>query len=161
MFDTLPSYKSHKTVRAAPILWVSGEMAGACKVTLDVDGERIEVAVSPDVFARGRPQPQDYLVSYDDGRYVSWSPKLVFDAGYVREDGPAPKRPSPLVEQIDRFVRADRRTEWRPTEMHALLSAALVNVDLALVTAAMEESKVLRVHRDKKRGVTWKVVEGG
>lgn len=82
--DKLLLFKSHKLVRAAPVIWVGGDSAGKTKVMLSVQGEplnRLEIEVDSEVFARGRPQPGDYIVRYDDG-YVSWSPCGVFVAGY-------------------------------------------------------------------------------
>lgn len=86
--EKLPLYRSHKLVRAAPVLWVGAESAGKVKVMLTVVGEpldRLEIEVDAAVFARGRPSPQDMLVVYDDG-YTSWSPRGVFDAGYSRAE---------------------------------------------------------------------------
>lgn len=74
-----PMYRSHKTVRALPIIGVLEPDA----VVLDngtPDGLR--VSVDPKLFSRGVPQPADYLVVYSDG-YVSWSPKMAFDEGYM------------------------------------------------------------------------------
>lgn len=87
--DKLPLFKSHKLVRAAPVIWVGGDVAGKTKVMLEIKGEpldRLEIEVDSEVFARGRPQPRDMIVSYDDGAYLSWSPRGVFDAGYSRAD---------------------------------------------------------------------------
>lgn len=84
--QNLPLYRSHKLVRAAPVLWVGGESAGKVKVMLSVKGElldRLEIEVAAEVFARGRPAPQDMMVFYDN--YTSWSPRAVFEAGYMRE----------------------------------------------------------------------------
>ncbi len=100
--STLPSYRSHKIVRAAPIVMLTGTMGpasvtgqptgatpGMTKVVLQVDGagplNRLEVEIPDEVFARGRPDPGSYLVVYEDG-YVSWSPKDVFEAGYTRDE---------------------------------------------------------------------------
>lgn len=87
--DKLPLFRSHKLVRAAPVLWVGAENAGKVKVMLTVKGEpldRLEIEVDAEVFARGRPIPGDYVVSYDDGAYTSWSPRGVFEAGYSRAE---------------------------------------------------------------------------
>ena len=84
--DKLPLYRSHNLVRAAPVLWIGGESAGKVKVMLTVKGEpldRLEIEVDAEVFLRGRPGPGDMMVFYDN--YVSWSPRGVFDAGYLRE----------------------------------------------------------------------------
>lgn len=92
--EKLPLYRSHKLVRAAPVIWVGGEIGGKIKVMLSVQGEplnRLEVEVDAEVFARGRPQAGDFLVAYDGGTYVSWSPKDTFIAGYrVEPEGDPP-----------------------------------------------------------------------
>ena len=83
--EKLPLYRSHKLVRAAPVLWIGGESAGKVKVMLTVKGEpldRLEIEVDAEVFLRGRPGPGDFLVAYDGGKYVSWSPRDTFTAGY-------------------------------------------------------------------------------
>lgn len=94
MLDKLPLFRSHKLVRAAPVLWVGGDIGGRVKVMLTVKGEtldRLEIEVDAEVFARGRPQPGDYIVWYppvknQEPSYVSWSPRAVFDAGYTLAD---------------------------------------------------------------------------
>lgn len=86
--DKLPLFRSHKLVRAAPVLWVGAESAGKVKVMLTVIGEpldRLEIEVDAAVFARGRPRAGDFIVTYDGGTYVSWSPRDVFTAGYRLE----------------------------------------------------------------------------
>lgn len=94
--DNLPLYKSHKLVRAAPVIWVGGEIVGKTKVMLEVIGEplnRLEVEVDAAVFARGKPQPRDMMVWYDDG-YVSWSPRDTFDAGHELAIDAGPSGPA-------------------------------------------------------------------
>lgn len=91
--DKLPLYRSHKLVRAAPVIWVGGDVGGKTKVMLAVAGEpldRMEIEVLSEVFARRRPAPRDYIVWYPPSAeqpygYVSWSPCGVFEAGYVME----------------------------------------------------------------------------
>lgn len=162
MLDTLPLYKSHKTVRAAPMLWLSGELAGAFKVMLEVDGERVEVSVPMETFARGRPQAGDYIVLYDGG-YVSWSPKAAFTAGYTREDdGERPKQKSETYEKIRRLMDADReRREWRLTDFQALFAAMLVPVNVMEIEralATMVEEKSLKLVRNRDKSVSYRVV---
>lgn len=92
--DMLPEYKSHKTVRAATILWLGAETpAGTIKVTLEIPSgrqtERAEIEVPSSVFARGRPQVRDLIVFYPPSAtqpegYISWSPRGVFEEGYER-----------------------------------------------------------------------------
>lgn len=85
--DKLPLFRSHKLVRAAPVLWIGAESAGKVKVMLTVIGEpldRMEIEVDAAVFARGRPAPSDMMVFYDN--YTSWSPRGVFEAGYSLAD---------------------------------------------------------------------------
>lgn len=67
-------WKSHKIVEAEKIEWIEGE-----KVCTS-DGETMDV--EPVVFARGRPEPGDYMVRYEDG-YLSWSPVKAFEDGHA------------------------------------------------------------------------------
>lgn len=83
----LQAYRSHKLVRAGVIVGI--DRAGRPGMELLVqdnagNSERIEVPAN--FGARAMPQiGKDYCVIYDDGAYVSWSPKDVFEAGYTIE----------------------------------------------------------------------------
>ena len=84
----LPEYRSHKIVRAAPIVRWSQRAEGTT-VYVDVGGVHYTVEAKANIFARGEPKPGDYLVVYDDD-YVSWSPKRAFEEGYTRIEGGTP-----------------------------------------------------------------------
>jgi|SRR5882762_754125 len=92
--SSLPQWRSHKIVRAAPIraIYKSG-------VTNEMEDTSIEARpwivyldgypsfqVDAKVFARYFPQPGDYFVVYDDG-YESVSPKKAFEEGYTCLEG--------------------------------------------------------------------------
>jgi hypothetical protein len=84
----LPTYRSHKTVRAAPIIGIlEGRTPSdplAQRVYLETHYGTVEAPAN--IFARGRPTlGVDYVVIYDDG-YVSWSPKKPFEEGYTALD---------------------------------------------------------------------------
>ena len=92
--SSLPRWKCHKIVRAAPIraIYKSG-------LTNEMESTRIEdrpwivyldgghgdgypgFTVPAAMFARYMPVPGDYFVVYDDD-YESVSPKKVFEEGY-------------------------------------------------------------------------------
>jgi hypothetical protein len=82
-WSDLPQYRSHKIVRAAPIVELRAlPSLGYFNVQLEIaPGETTTKPVDASVFVRGRPEPGDYLVAYADG-YVSWSPKAAFEDGY-------------------------------------------------------------------------------
>lgn len=77
--DGLPRYRSHKIVRAAPILRFGRDPG---EVVLDVPGGEVTLLLPPGIFARARPVAGDYIVIYEGG-YASWSPKIVFEGGYT------------------------------------------------------------------------------
>lgn len=99
-FCALPSYTSHKVVKAAEIDGVApvhppqpadcSSSPEQYQVGLVVRGGpgagdmRYVVTVPAGVFARGMPANGDYLVVYE-GNYVSWSPKKAFEEGYSRD----------------------------------------------------------------------------
>jgi hypothetical protein len=75
-------YRSHKIVEADRIKDVDLENAA-------VLGELDVYEVPSDFFARGVPEPGDYIVRYADG-YLSWSPAIAFEAGYTMMEAPSP-----------------------------------------------------------------------
>jgi len=82
-------YRSHKVVEAAPILRAS---TFDNTVTIKDDASNDHTIIMPiGFFARGEPQPGDYLVRYQlqgylsQSPYLSWSPKAVFEDGYTAE----------------------------------------------------------------------------
>lgn len=76
-------YRYHKMVHAATITEVLMEHNKVAWSTGNTNG----VETTPDnFFARGVPEPGDYLVKDAPDGYLSWSPKAVFEAGY-REMG--------------------------------------------------------------------------
>ncbi len=93
---TLPRYRSHKIVEAAPIYTDGGQAIGEPHVVVDLpDGKPVAVHVPASFFARGKPERGDYLVRYEDG-YLSWSPKKAFEEGYTLiSDDPPPLSPTP------------------------------------------------------------------
>ena len=76
---TLPKYRCHKIVEAAPIIGFRVDPGWV--VLDDDDGSRRRC--DPKIFARYTPVPGDYFVQYEDG-YQSISPKAAFEAGYTR-----------------------------------------------------------------------------
>jgi hypothetical protein len=89
--SSLPLWKCHKVVRAAPIRAVYPAEGDGSKSAPEgwmvyLDGGPApdgfpSVFVKSEVFVRGLPMPGDYFVIYDDG-YQSWSPKKTFEEGY-------------------------------------------------------------------------------
>jgi len=89
---SLPQWRSHKIVRAAPIRAVyatEGDNPPGWIVYLDggpdPDGFP-SIYVKPELFSRYMPKPGDYFVVYDDG-YESVSPKKAFEEGYSCLEG--------------------------------------------------------------------------
>jgi hypothetical protein len=77
----MPRWKSHKQVRAAPIVEVHErrlvlELDGGAKLTVQVDPEKL--------FARYTPKQGDFFMVYRDG-YESISPRREFVDGYTRQ----------------------------------------------------------------------------
>lgn len=78
----LPRWRSHKVVQAAPIIEYIAAGDLHC-VWVDMGGGRKQqVNVPANFTARGGPIAGDYLVVYDEGQYLSWSPKTTFEDGY-------------------------------------------------------------------------------
>jgi hypothetical protein len=78
-------YISHKTVEAAPIVWIgeptSPEIARVIMVDL---GDGVQERFQPTEPAMAaRAEVGGYAVIYEDG-YKSISPKKAFEEGYVR-----------------------------------------------------------------------------
>jgi len=74
-------WKSHKVVEAEKIV----------RLIFDDESQIANVVLEPkeaifdvpnEIFARGTPEPGDYLVKYEDG-YISWSPAKAFEEGYT------------------------------------------------------------------------------
>lgn len=87
--EALPLYQCHKQVRAARIVEVlqlydaddHGDERWITRLVLDVGG-----FIDVDRAFRIKHQPAigGYLVVYDDGAYLSYSPAAPFEAGYTR-----------------------------------------------------------------------------
>jgi len=75
----LKSYKCHKIVQAAAILYITSDEHNVF-VTLESEPE-VPHPLDPSITNRYLPVKGDYLVQYEDG-YLSFSPKDVFEAGY-------------------------------------------------------------------------------
>jgi hypothetical protein len=86
--SSLPTWKCHKVVRAAPIrsVYPADHQDGIHVVYLDggppPDGYP-SFCVPSAMFTRYMSKPGDYFVVYDDG-YESVSPKKAFEEGYMR-----------------------------------------------------------------------------
>lgn len=74
----LPSWKCHKTVRAAKIVTVE-PLVG--RTMLHLDGGAPTIQVSDEYMAKHSPKPGGYYINYDDG-YESFSPAKAFEDGY-------------------------------------------------------------------------------
>lgn len=87
----LAKFQSHKVVRAGKIrsLIPPGQIDSANWVlqVQNAEGTQIEIKVPPMVFARGIPNPDDYLVIYEPDGYISWSPRGAFEDGYTKVPG--------------------------------------------------------------------------
>ena len=70
----LPTWQSHKTVRAQKIREVKEDL-------IYLDGPYGPVQAATNMFSRYMPVPGDYYVVYDDG-YASISPAKAFEEGY-------------------------------------------------------------------------------
>jgi len=106
MSTSLPKYKSHKIVQAAPIIGVVGpgpvSEEDSLVVVVDVEGEAVEHTTIPGFGNRFNPSESDmgYLMVYEDG-YESWSPSEPFEEGYTlitSDDGD----PEPPAEETER-----------------------------------------------------------
>lgn len=82
--DAVPSWRSHKIVRAAKITEVTtlAHMPDSGGV-LTLEGVDGPIAVSPAYVAKHQPQVGGYYVRYADG-YESWSPAEAFEGGYTQ-----------------------------------------------------------------------------
>ena len=93
----LPRYKSHKIVNAAKIRDLVWNPNGSVDVffepdNIEVSGEapspvNIEMPDAKRFTGIDEKEDKGYLVVYNDGKYLSWSPTPEFDDGYTREDG--------------------------------------------------------------------------
>lgn len=103
----LPSYLSHKVVRAAKILTISVRTEdGTYRLALDgpayVDVTKLWVT-------QRQPSPGGYFVQYEDG-YSSYSPAPQFEAGYTAVEPAAtaeaePAPPAKVVLAVGDFVQ--------------------------------------------------------
>jgi hypothetical protein len=74
--STMPSYRSHKVVRAVKI-----ESVDTSYQRLFVDGGKI-LKLDPEYFQRHMPEAGGYFVLYEDS-YQSYSPAKAFEDGYT------------------------------------------------------------------------------
>ena len=81
----LAEYRSHKVVRAGKIVSFDKNQATSRwdVGVIDADGVTTIVDCPSDIFARGFPPPDSWLLLYRDG-YKSWSPGSEFEDGYDR-----------------------------------------------------------------------------
>lgn len=93
MFDSLPRYACHKTVRAAKILAVEH---GGDGPRLVLEGHPT-VPLTMDFIHRHSPKAGGYFVVYEDG-YMSYSPAGPFESGYtlLAEPQGDPQEPRPV-----------------------------------------------------------------
>lgn len=96
--ESAPLYRGHKLVRALKILSVTS--MGTDTTTDENPIVRIDF-VDPKYPAatfnlRGKPTPEDgwYLVRYEDGGYISFSPPSQFENGYTEEIPQKPSEPT-------------------------------------------------------------------
>jgi hypothetical protein len=73
-------YRSHRIVHAAPI-WNIEDTGGRLTVFVKAEDHTIEIFEPTEPGMKGRCQPGDYAIRYDDG-YRSVCPKAQFEAGY-------------------------------------------------------------------------------
>ena len=87
VFDALPEFKCHKTVRAARIETVDILSDSDVEIAITLEGHyqlthvRLEAAIVQRYF----PRVGDYLVVYGDNVYMSISPSKVFEEGYHKK----------------------------------------------------------------------------
>lgn len=74
--NTMPSYRSHKIVRAVKIEGIDLE-----NVALVVDGGKT-LLIDAVWLERHKPEAGGYYVRYEDG-YSSYSPAKAFEEGYT------------------------------------------------------------------------------
>lgn len=79
----MPSYKSHKTVRALEISAI-GDLLHGYRSLAFCEAGFAGKTVPENMFSRYTPVPGDFYVVYDDG-YQSFSPRKAFVEGYQRE----------------------------------------------------------------------------
>lgn len=88
--NPLPTYKSHKTVRAAKIT-AFRQNGNPDMPDLVLGGIGFIVSLLPDWHQKHKPQVGGYLVQYEDG-YQSYSPAKAFEEGYtLAASVPAPR----------------------------------------------------------------------
>lgn len=78
----LPEYKCHKVVGGAKIVNINTRTDDVV-LTLDVNGDHLDVSMSVEWFRKYSPVVGWYLVKYSDS-YVSVSPAGQFEDGYSR-----------------------------------------------------------------------------
>lgn len=76
----LPRYKCHKIVRAAKILWISGNFA---HIRMHFEKPYDPFVVRRQWWIEKNAQVGGYYVIYDYG-YASFSPAKAFEEGYTR-----------------------------------------------------------------------------
>lgn len=92
-----PDYQCHKVVQALPLVGIShAEDAPEAALRFE-DGS--DLIVSEDWLKKHSPQVGGYVVRYEDG-YLSWSPKDVFESGYIPTSDP--------VSQYNRIIASLR-----------------------------------------------------
>jgi hypothetical protein len=135
----LPRWRSHKEVGAAPFVRVDGR-AGNGDLLLAVGDPQSPTVISApgNIFARGTPEPGDYIVRYDDG-YMSWSPKKAFEEGYTRfspgepqhvfEGQPDARQSASVTEAVSRFRPRYRALTDEEKAIHDDLKAAFEAVE--------------------------------
>ena len=95
----MPRYQSHKRVWALKIAAVEGH-----RITPE-DKTFLPIDCPAEMFARGTPEPGDYLVQYEGDGYRSFSPAKAFEEGYTRSGDPM----APANERIARVCHEVNR----------------------------------------------------
>lgn len=109
LYEQVPRYRSHKIVRAAKILAVSGDGSARSpgELHLEIPGrpDPLVLPVDRDYMEKHKPQVGGYYVLYKDG-YESWSPANALESGYTLI-GPSEDDPSEdgLQEAMDAVKR--------------------------------------------------------
>lgn len=89
-FQNFPRYRSHKVVQAVRIAHImtchDGGPAGAIIQPAAAPGYESPAPFNVDqaFLLKHQPRVGGYIVVYDDGAYVSYSPAAPFEAGYSR-----------------------------------------------------------------------------
>lgn len=145
---SLPKWKSHKVIEAAPIeTIIRGDGRGA---VLELAGVDEPITVDQAYMDKHEPQEGGYYVRYPDG-YESWSPAEAFEEGYTLVPKPAPANPGA-------GARTGRVKWYNPDKGFGFIVPDDGGRDVFCHASAVREAGLTTLAVDQ--GVTFTEVEG-